>query len=128
METLVADECLAAGPSRRSKQDILDRQLQVLVGRDADRILDVACLQCLVDFRPCEGRVGAERNTRTELTRNPVVAGGAGCGILPRHGRTQEESAAMSTDPTQQLPIDALQIIAPLAQRLDEDRENGGER
>ena len=62
VETLVADEWLAAGPSRCSKQDILDRQLQVLVGRDADRVRDAACLQRLVDLRPREGGVGPKRD------------------------------------------------------------------
>jgi hypothetical protein len=61
-EAFVPNERLEAGPSRWLKQDVLDRQLEVVVGRDADRVLDAACLQRLVDRRPREGRVGAERD------------------------------------------------------------------
>ena len=45
-----------------TEQDVLDRQLQVVVGRDADRVMDAACLQGVIDLRPCESRVGAERH------------------------------------------------------------------
>jgi hypothetical protein len=49
VETLVPDERLAAGPTHRTKQDIGDLPLEILVGRDADRVLDAACLQRLVE-------------------------------------------------------------------------------
>jgi hypothetical protein len=62
VEALVPDERRATGPTRRPKQEVLDRQLQVLVGRDTDGVLDAACLQRLVDLRPCEGGVGPERD------------------------------------------------------------------
>src|ERR1019366_3130827 len=62
VETLVPDERLAAGPTHRTKQDIGDLPLEILVGRDADRVLDAACLQRLVDLRLRKGGVGAERH------------------------------------------------------------------
>src|SRR5206468_133863 len=48
VEALVPDERRATGPTRRPKQEVLDRKLQVIVGRDADGVLDAACLQRLM--------------------------------------------------------------------------------
>jgi hypothetical protein len=62
VKTLVADQGLPTGPTRRAKQNVFDRQFQVLVGRDADRVLNAACLQRLVHLAPGKGGVGAERD------------------------------------------------------------------
>jgi hypothetical protein len=62
-ETLVPDERFAARPTWRPKQDGFDLQLQVLVGRDANRVLDTARFQRLVDRRLAEGRIRPERDT-----------------------------------------------------------------
>jgi hypothetical protein len=59
-EAFVPDERRAAGPTRRPKQEVFDRQFQILVGWDANRVLDAACLQRLVDRRPRKGGVGPE--------------------------------------------------------------------
>jgi hypothetical protein len=44
----------------RPKEDVFDRQLQVLVCRDADRIRHAPLLQRLVDRRFGEGGIGSE--------------------------------------------------------------------
>jgi hypothetical protein len=62
LETLVADERRAAGPTRRPKQNVFDRQFQTLVGRDADGVAHAAGLQRLVDRRSRESGIGAERH------------------------------------------------------------------
>ena len=66
----LADERLPAGPSRRPKQDVFDRQLQILVGRDADGVAHAACLQRLVDRRPREGRTGLSLESMSSTTRS----------------------------------------------------------
>jgi hypothetical protein len=53
---------LRLGRPGRRKQDVFDLQLQILVGRDANRVLHAACLQRLVDLRLGEGRVSPDRN------------------------------------------------------------------
>ena len=63
-ETLVAHQGLAARPSRRTKQDVFDVQLQALVRRHANGIVHVALLERLVDLRLGERRVRAERYAR----------------------------------------------------------------
>ena len=65
LKTLVPDKRLAAGPSWRSNEEIGDLPLQILVGRDADCVLDAACLQRLVDLRLRKGGVSAERHALT---------------------------------------------------------------
>ena len=61
-ETLVPHQRLAAWPSRRTKEDVFDRQLQRLVRRHANGIVHVALLERLVDRRPGERRVRPERH------------------------------------------------------------------
>ena len=63
-ETLVAYQGLAAWPSRRAKHNVFDVPLQALVRRYADRIIHVALLERLIDRRPGERRVRAERHAR----------------------------------------------------------------
>jgi hypothetical protein len=65
VEALVPDERRATGPTRRPKQEVLDRQLQVLVGRDADGVLDGACLQRLVDLQANRKGDGWQIDNRT---------------------------------------------------------------
>ena len=53
---------LRLGRPAGRNQDVGELPLEILVGRDADRVLDAACLQRLVDLRPREGGVGPERD------------------------------------------------------------------
>src|SRR6266849_5479291 len=61
-EALVADQWLAAGPSRGPEQDLGNLPLQGLVGWNADRIHHAALLECFVDLRFGKGRVRPESN------------------------------------------------------------------
>src|SRR5262249_44794959 len=62
LETLVADQRLATRTSPRAEQDLFDRQLQGLVGGDANGIRDIARFQPFVDLGLGEGRGGAKRD------------------------------------------------------------------
>ena len=60
-ETLVPDQRPVDRSSRRTKQEVFDLDLQVLVCWHPDRVLDGTGLQSVVDLRFREGRVGASR-------------------------------------------------------------------
>ena len=61
-KALVPDERLAAGPPRRPGEKTSNIPLQILIGRNADRIRHTALLKCLVDFWFGKRRIGSERD------------------------------------------------------------------
>ena len=71
VETLEAHQGRAARPSRRTKQNLLDLQLQALVRRHADGIVHAALLERVVDLGLRERGVCAERHARARR-RLPV--------------------------------------------------------
>ena len=109
-ETLVPDQRPVARSSRRTKQEVFDLDLQVLVCWHPDRVLDGTCLQGVVDLRCREGRVGADRHP-------PAL------GLLPLNLRHQQRVSVVGTvDVTgTQLRRQTVAVVVAQQQRVVAD-------
>jgi hypothetical protein len=99
-------------PGDRNRR-VLDRQLQVLVGRDADGVAHAACLQRLVNLRPCKGGVGPERDVlplgllAVDLRQEQLVPV-IGAGDVPRP-QLRRQAVAVIVEQKQRVVADRLE-------------------